>query len=395
MKTTTLTTCGVLLGATGLAPGAGYYLPNQDALATAKGNAFVATADSAAAVHYNPAGLTQLERPEGQVGFYGIVLGNDVNVGGVGYQTEEEYQVAPHLYFAAPINDDLAWGFGINSPYGLGNDWGQRTPFRTVVTEARLAYLATTGAIAYEVTDEFSVGASLSFNYLDLALEQGLGFFPGDYLRFEGDGVSVSAGLSARWQPHEQHAFGLVVATETSPSLTGKVFSNALPSGPAKIDFMTPLRVAAGYSYRPAPGWNIEANVEWLDWDALNNLTLFGPTLPGGAIPVPFQWDSMFIYEIGFSYTTDNGYVFAAGYDYNSSAQPDTFYSPGVADADRHWLNAGFGQRKEDWEWFLTYQFGYANRTVTGALPNLAGQTANGKYESRHHAIMFSWQHRF
>ena len=43
---------------------AGYYLPNQDAFATARGNAFVATADSAAAVHYNPAGMTQLDRPE-------------------------------------------------------------------------------------------------------------------------------------------------------------------------------------------------------------------------------------------------------------------------------------------------------------------------------------------
>jgi long-chain fatty acid transport protein len=186
MKTFTPTTCAVLLGATGLASGAGYYLPNQDALATAKGNAFVATADSAAAVHYNPAGLTQLERPEGQVGFYGITLGNEATVGGVGYQNEEEYQVAPHLFFGAPVNDDLAWGFGINSPYGLGNDWGQGTPFRTVITEARLAYLATTGAIAYAVTDEFSIGASLSLNYLDLALEQGVGFFPGDYLRFEG-----------------------------------------------------------------------------------------------------------------------------------------------------------------------------------------------------------------
>ena len=207
--------------------------------------------------------------------------------------------------------------------------------------------------------------------------------------------MSVSAGLGALWQPHEQHAFGLMMSTGSSTSLSGKVTSNLLPSGPAKLDFMTPFRAAAGYSYRPAPGWNIEANVEWLDWDSLNNLALFAPTVPGGVMAVPFQWDSMFIYELGFSYTTPGGYVFAAGYDYNSNAQPDTFYNPGVADADRHWFNAGFGQRREDWEWFLTYQFGYSNRTVTGALPSPAGQTANGKYEARHHAIVFSWQHRF
>src|SRR5512143_1077762 len=33
----------------------------KDAFATARGNAFVATADNASAVYYNPAGLTQLK----------------------------------------------------------------------------------------------------------------------------------------------------------------------------------------------------------------------------------------------------------------------------------------------------------------------------------------------
>ena len=173
----------------GLAFGAGYYLPNQDAFATAKGNAFVATADSAAAVHYNPAGLTQLERPQAELGFYSIQLGNEAKVGGFKYKSESEWQVAPHLYYASPINDDLSWGLGVNSPFGLGNDWGQGTPFRTVVTEARLADLATTGALAWQVTEKFSLGASVSVHYQDLALEQGLGFVPLDYLRFEGDGI--------------------------------------------------------------------------------------------------------------------------------------------------------------------------------------------------------------
>ncbi|MCP5548229.1 MAG: hypothetical protein H7A50_12740 [Akkermansiaceae bacterium] len=56
---------GALMMITAFAPSvagaAGYYLPNQDAYATAKGNAYVATADSAASVFYNPAGMTQLE----------------------------------------------------------------------------------------------------------------------------------------------------------------------------------------------------------------------------------------------------------------------------------------------------------------------------------------------
>ena len=38
----------------------GFGLPDQDAFATARGEAFVATADNASAIYYNPAGITQL-----------------------------------------------------------------------------------------------------------------------------------------------------------------------------------------------------------------------------------------------------------------------------------------------------------------------------------------------
>jgi long-chain fatty acid transport protein len=375
---------------------AGYYLPNQDAFATAKGNAFVATADSAAAVHYNPAGLTQLERAEAQVGVYSINLGNEFRAGGGGrFGARSEWQAAPNFYYAGPLTDDLAWGIGLNSPFGLGADWGQGSPFRTVITEARLAYASATAALAYELTDTVSVGVSGSINYADLTLEQGLGFLPRDFLRFEGDGTTASGAVSLRWQPHEQHAFGFTASSGTSMDLSGKVYSNILGSGPGTIDFVTPARLAGGYSYRPAPGWNLEANIEWLDWDSLNALWLTSPVLPGGATGVPFHWKSMFIYEAGVSYTMDNGYTFAAGYDYNSNAQPDTFFNPAVSDADRHWFNAGLGRKCEHWGWFLTYQFGYSNRDVRGAVPTAAGQTANGKYESRHHSVSLSCNYRF
>lgn len=374
---------------------AGFYLPNQDAFATAKGNAWMATADGPAAIFYNAAGLTQLERPEAEINVYAIDLGHTFNNGGGDFDAKSEWQGVPSIYFAQPIRDDLAWGIGVNSPWGLGTEWGQGSPFRTVVTEARLVYLSATVALAYDITDTLSVGISGSADYTDLTLEQGLGIAPLDFLRFEGDGTTFSGAISMRWQPTEQHAFGLNFASDTSMDLDGKVYSNILGSGPATIDFVTPMRIAGGYSFRPTKNWNIEANIEWLDWDSLNSLYLRSPNVPGGAIGVPFHWKSMFIYEVGASYAFDNGYTVAAGYDYNSNAQPDTFFNPSVADADRHWFNAGFGRKCEDWGWFVAYQFGYSNRDVRGALPTAAGESANGKYESRHHSISLSCNYKF
>ena len=369
---------------------AGYYLPNQDAFATARGNAFVATADSAAAVHYNPAGLTQLSKPEVQVGIYSIVLGNDATVAGQSTEAKNELQAAPHLYYAQPYNDRLSFGFGLNSPFGLGTDWGRSNNFSPVVTEARLLFASGTSAVAYKLTDQLSLGASISVNYADLTLEQGLGA-PESYLRFKGDDIGFSGAFGARWQPSEQHAFGLIYSSKSTFNLSGKTQSNLpISDSSSQLDFMTPARIAGGYSYRPAPGWNIEANVEWLDWDSLNSLTLESNSV-GGSKEIPFDWKSSFIYELGASYTTPEGYIFSAGYDFNQNSQPDTYFTPGVSDADRHWLNFGFGRKCAGYSWMLAYQFGYSNRTVDGAINPLA----NGKYESRHNALIFSWQQGF
>ena len=369
---------------------AGYYLPNQDAFATARGNAFVATADSAAAVHYNPAGLTQLSTPEVQVGVYSIVLGNDATVAGQSTEAKNELQAAPHLYYAQPYNDRLSFGFGLNSPFGLGTDWGRSNNFSPVVTEARLLFASGTSAVAYKLTDQLSLGASVSVNYADLTLEQGLGA-PESYLRFKGADIGFSGAFGARWQPSEQHAFGLIYSSKSTFNLSGKTESNLpISDSSSQLDFMTPARIAGGYSYRPAPGWNIEANVEWLDWNSLNDLTLESNSV-GGSKAIPFNWKSSFIYELGASYTTPEGYIFSAGYDFNQNSQPDTYFTPGVSDADRHWLNFGFGRKCAGYSWMLAYQFGYSNRTVDGAINPLA----NGKYESRHNALIFSWQQGF
>ena len=371
---------------------AGYYLPNQDAFATARGNAFVATADSAAAVFYNPAGLTQIKEPEAQVGFYSILLGNQAEVQGTTTDAKSELQVAPHLYYAQPYNDRLSFGFGVNSPFGLGTEWGRNNNFSSVVSEARLLFISATSAAAYQVTDTLSLGGSFSLNYADLTLEKGLGT-PGSYLKFNGDDTGFSGAVSARWQPCEQHAFGLIYSSKSTYDLEGKTESNGLPNDrSSQLDFMTPARIAAGYSYRPVPGWNIEANVEWLDWDSLNTLTLESSSV-GGSTSVPFNWQSSFIYEVGASYTTVGGYILSAGYDFNANSQPDADFTPGVSDADRHWLNLGVGHKYERYAWNLAYQFGHSNRTVDGA--NTTNLLANGNYESRHHALIFSWLQKF
>src|SRR5712692_2963264 len=69
-----LLTIVVLAGSVATLSAAGFRLPDQDAFATARGEAFAATADNASAIYYNPAGISQLKEWNFRGGIYGLYL---------------------------------------------------------------------------------------------------------------------------------------------------------------------------------------------------------------------------------------------------------------------------------------------------------------------------------
>src|SRR5207302_10244043 len=67
-----------------LAPATGWALgiriPDQNPEATARGDAFAATADNPSAIYYNPAGITQLDGTRALLGAYAITSEAKVNL---------------------------------------------------------------------------------------------------------------------------------------------------------------------------------------------------------------------------------------------------------------------------------------------------------------------------
>ena len=74
----------------------------KDAFATARGNAFVATADNPSAIYYNPAGLTQIQGQEISATAYFVQLDADYRSSLTGQTSslKTETQLLPQLYYA-------------------------------------------------------------------------------------------------------------------------------------------------------------------------------------------------------------------------------------------------------------------------------------------------------
>src|SRR6516164_6347371 len=79
--------------------GLGSRIPNQDADAIGRGNAFAATADDPAAIYYNPAGITQLEGNNIQVGslFYLNIYADYVSPSGQHIENKHDIIAVPQV----------------------------------------------------------------------------------------------------------------------------------------------------------------------------------------------------------------------------------------------------------------------------------------------------------
>src|SRR5208283_1858880 len=79
----------------------GFRLPDQDAFATGRGEAFVATADNPSAIYYNPAGISQLTGNNLRAGIYGIYLDPSYTPpgGGQTYDNQLKYHAIPQFFY--------------------------------------------------------------------------------------------------------------------------------------------------------------------------------------------------------------------------------------------------------------------------------------------------------
>lgn len=370
----------------------GFYIPVQAPEATGRGNAWLATADTAAAVYYNAAGLTQLQQNEFSLGIYSIDLGIEAETASGSYENGSSWAFIPQIYGAFPVNERTVLGFGLNTPFGLATEWPDQSQFRQLAIDTELRYLTAWMVLGYRITDEFSIGGGMGIHVADAELVQGIGFAPStDRLRFEGDGEALNWTVSARWAPCEEHSFGAVYRSKTDFTLDGDARTRIGAASlieDASLDFITPATAGIGYAFRPDECWIFEANLEWVNWEELDDLTL---SKVSGPAVLPFRWKSNFIYSVGATRFFENGWNASIGYNYIENSQPDATFNPGISDADRHWVNVGVGRKYENVEWNFAYQYAFSDRDVSGSPFGLA----DGTYRSRFHALMMNCRWSF
>jgi long-chain fatty acid transport protein len=379
----------------------GFGLPDQDAFAMGRGEAFVATADNPSAIYYNPAGITQLKGDNLRGGIYGIYYKpsyQNPNNGNTYYSTAN-FSAIPQLFYVHSLESlPLSFGLGVYFPFGGNMDWPQDTGFRDVAISASLKYLTINPVIAWKILPSLSIAAGPMINYADMTTLQGVPV-PGqnvNYFYFKGSGWSAGYNVGILWKPIKKISVGATFRSTATVTLDGQTHYEAQPvvspgvNNNANMKMTFPWTVVGGISYRPTPKWNVELDGNYTAWSTFGTLNLHqdNPTRPFNSDnPVNFDWRGSWILELGATRYFEHGWHASAGYAFNENSVPNQYYTPWVADLNRHLFSLGFGRKGKRFDFDAAYQLGYGpSHTVTGSLPplqiegSIRGNPADGQY---------------
>jgi long-chain fatty acid transport protein len=165
------------------------------------------------------------------------------------------------------------------------------------------------------------------------------------------------------------------------------------------------MTVAGGIAWKPTPQWNLEIDADYTDWSSLDRVTIHHFNAPNPPLqqdyPFNLYWRPSWIFSAGLTRYFDNGWHVSAGYVFNQSSVPDAYYSPLIADVDRHFLSFGVGRKGRKYDFDVAYQFGYGpDHKVAGSTPSSSTgffipQTADGTYSFVSHAVLMTVGIRF
>lgn len=356
-------------------------IQGQGTAASGMGNAFSAQADDPSALHYNPAGMTQLRGVEFMTG--ALLSGGTTTFTsptGVTATGDRDGSLAwpppTHLYLTANLKDlgirafgDLTAGIGVTVPFGSVTRWPNDGPFRTATTFNTLPLLDIKPTVAYRLTNDLSIGLGADIYTFSGLFGEGhverKSVWPGGGgipagAQVELFGADTAAGFNASLlytalrNPDGKPLanIGIVYRSQATLHLNGALLANGAKVSDATATFVLPQVFTGAIAIWPVRNhereWKLEVDVDYVGWKSVRNLDVH--LANGGTIPQPLNWRSTYAVMVG----TEHRWLvleslpswevaLRAGYTTQPTQMPDFGFDPGVPSADVHIVGTGLG----------------------------------------------------
>ena len=283
-------------------------IQGQGADASGMSNAFAAQADDPSALHYNPAGMTQLQGVQLMAG--AIASGGSTDftspTGATARGDRNGSAAWPppgHTYITANLKSlgvtalgDLSVGIGVTVPFGSLTRWPNNGPFNTATTFSTLPLLDIKATVAYKVAENLSLGLGADiYTFSGLVgegqvekqfISPGAPAFPlapaGSTMELSGKDTAAgfnasllySALRNADGKPLAN--IGIVYRSQATLHLSGALLANGAKVSDASATFVLPQVITGAIAIWPVRTsereWKLEMDVDYVGWKSVRNL---------------------------------------------------------------------------------------------------------------------------
>lgn len=297
-----------------------------------------------------------------------------------GSNVENEFQVfpVPFIGYAQRIGTSR-WsaGVGVFAQGGMGVDFKDVQVMPAMMPGMKddlmseIGFVRLSPTVAYNVSDKFTVGASLFAGYATIKYD----FFPNTIGHKVKDlsSFTFAGRFGVNYQINDQWSVGATYTSESSIDFEDGELTTAsgVKYDDVKMDgFTWPRQVEAGVAYRATPKLLLALDLSWINWSsAIKTVTVTasdpdGPVPPGYEkmkIPFEMDWDDQIVVAIGAEYELTDSFKIRAGYNYGNTPVSSPYLSPIFPALVEHHATAGFTYTWQSWDFDFAYEHAFTN----------------------------------
>ena len=360
--------------AAGTAHAAGFQLTEQSALGLGRAYAGIGVdGTDISGIYYNPASMTLHTGTQVQLGGVGMGLNLEyVHADGSKNNGRAKEEFVPHGFISHQINDSTWIGLAVTVPFGLATNYGNDFKAKDRGTDAEMLVVDFNPNMAWKLNDKFSIGAGVSFQYVEAKFGLGHERIHGEY-EASNNGWTYNVGMM--YSPAENLRFGLSYRSEAKHKTRGTVNVDGTTGGAIDGSYNAEVTVSGPAWAMFSAAWDVNtdfslyATVRWADWSSFKTLDTESAELTGkingmlampglpedqknlitGMLPViqgmthiENNWKDTYLVSLGYDWRVNDFWTLRGGIAYETSPLDDsTKRTAIIPDADRWWFAIG------------------------------------------------------
>ena len=368
--------------------GAGFRLSEQSAKANGMGNSFVAVADDASAVWYNPAAMTELEKTQFSLGTVMIYPLMKHEYTGGDDTIAKRLHTPPQFYATHKYSDKFAFGFGVNAPFGLQTNWGVNAQADAVATLSDIKAFNYNLNAAYKASEKLSLGAGIDY----MSVEATLNSYPGMAVEMTGDGAGYGYNLAAFYKLSEKWNLGANYRSQVKIDMDGELL--LITRKAASTTLTLPDTFQLGAAYKHNDKWLYSFTMDYTNWTTYRTLAIKTAT---STTYNKKNWKSVWAYRLGTEYKYSDNLKLRGGIFYDKNPVEEKYFENRVPDSDRLAFSIGTGYAKGSWVFDFSYTYlHFMKREIDSSVQDDSyGNVLNGTYTAAAHLPGFSVSYKF